>query len=89
MKKINFGELLSNLKKRWKLILGLVIVVGLIVVFYARSKANGEVILTFTNPQRESITKMLEVSGHVNAKEKARLRFIAGGKVVYIGAKEG
>lgn len=88
MKNIALG-LLKKLKKKWKLVLGIVIILALILGFSIRSKANNEIKLSFTNPNVETITKTLEASGHVNAKEKARLRFAAGGKVVYLGAQEG
>lgn len=45
--------------------------------------------LTFAHPHYQDLTKVLEVSGVVDAKQKANLRFAAGGKVVYLGAKEG
>jgi len=76
-------------KNRWKLIIifaVLVIFVGLIL--RNRSKANQEE-LVFEHPQVKSITKTLEVSGIVDAKERVRLRFLAGGKLTYLGAKEG
>ncbi len=45
--------------------------------------------LKFEQPQRTKITKALDVSGSIAAKQKARLRFLAGGKVMYIGAQQG
>lgn len=56
-------------------------------LIYARSQRQEQ--LTFVSPTRETLVKTLEVSGTVDAKEKASLRFLAGGKVVYLGAKEG
>ena len=89
MKK-KYNILVNNIKKKWKLVIGATIVVLLIIIFVTRSNAakNNDQ-LTFAHPARESITKTLEISGHIDAKEKARLRFIAGGKVVYLGAQEG
>ncbi|MFZ5376360.1 MAG: efflux RND transporter periplasmic adaptor subunit [Patescibacteria group bacterium] len=43
----------------------------------------------FEHPVRQDLTKYLEISGIIDAKEKASLRFAAGGKVVYLGAQEG
>lgn len=54
-----------------------------------QGKTKSQVKLTFVAPQREDITSSITISGRVDAKEKARLRFAAGGKVVYLGAKEG
>lgn len=74
-------------KKYWWLLAILLVVV----IIGARNIAasNSKPKLTFVQPIRKDITKTLEVSGLVDAKEKARLRFIAGGKVTRIGAKEG
>lgn len=65
----------------------LVTVLGGIWWFFGRQQNTTK--LTFEQPQRTKITKVLSVSGTVNAKQKARLRFLAGGKVVYIGAQQG
>lgn len=56
--------------------------------WYFQGKTDAEE-LTFEQPQRTKITKTLDVSGSIAAKQKARLRFLAGGKVVYIGAQQG
>lgn len=80
--------LLSAIKRRWKLTLLLLVVVGVGFFLYQRSRPTQEIIQT-TNPQMEDITKTLEVTGVVDAKEKANLRFAVGGKIVYLGAKEG
>lgn len=45
--------------------------------------------LTFQKPEIRTLRKKLEVSGMVDAKEKANLRFAGGGKVTYLGAQEG
>lgn len=54
-----------------------------------RARQPKPVVLKFEKPSVGTITKTLEVSGFVDAKEKARLRFLAGGKLTYLGAKEG
>ncbi len=77
------------LKNYWKLLLVVVVLVGGGLLWYTRSQATKETPLAFTTPVRQDIIKTLEVSGIVEAKKKARLRFLAGGKVVYIGATEG
>lgn len=73
--------------KRWWVIGGLVILLIVGQRIYARSQNQGQLI--FVSPTRETLVKTLEVSGTVDAKEKASMRFLAGGKVVYLGAKEG
>lgn len=56
--------------------------------YYRRVNANKEV-LTFIKPERGTLTKTLEVTGSVTAKEYATLRFSGGGKLTFLGAKEG
>lgn len=87
--KIRLTSLLNLLKKRWKLVLTICVIALLGIFFTIRSRAANQVTLTFEQPIRQSITKTLDVSGHIDAKEKVRMRFIAGGKLTYIGAKEG
>lgn len=81
-------SLISLLKKKWKLVLVVLIVLG-IVLLVVNSKNKNKVVLVFEKPITQSITKTLDVSGHVDAKEKVRLRFPAGGKLTYVGAEEG
>ncbi len=84
------------MKSRIKTFLGkkLWLIVGLIILLVVggliwRSRQPKDEELVFASPTRGEITKTLEVSGVVDAKEKARLRFLAGGKLTYLGAKEG
>ena len=87
--KLKLKSLITTIKKRWKLSLGIVLIIALGIFFTVRSKASSVVELKFAHPITQNITKTLDVSGHIDAKEKVRLRFIAGGKLTYIGAKEG
>ncbi len=77
------------LKNYWKLIIVVLLVISGGFLWYSKSQSTKEAPLTFTTPVRQDIIKTLEVSGIVDAKKKARLRFLAGGKVVYLGATEG
>ena len=45
--------------------------------------------LRFEKPTRQTIERTITASGIVRAEQIARLRFLAGGKVVSLGAKEG
>lgn len=45
--------------------------------------------LVFTNPIIESIEETVEISGNVTARNQAKLKFLAGGKLTYLGVKEG
>ncbi len=87
--KLKLKSLITTIKKRWKLSLGIVLIIVLGIFFTVRSKASSVVELKFAHPITQNIIKTLDVSGHIDAKEKVRLRFIAGGKLTYIGAKEG
>ena len=82
-------SLISIAKKRWKLLTFFLLLIAAVIFFIKRSQAANQVVLKFENPVRQTITKTLEVSGHIDAKEKVRMRFIAGGKLTYVGAKEG
>lgn len=65
----------------------LVLVVG--GVIYARFGIKKSIVPVYTHPEYRTLEKVFEVSGSVDAREKASLRFLAGGKLVYLGAKEG
>ncbi|MFH2118234.1 MAG: efflux RND transporter periplasmic adaptor subunit [Candidatus Paceibacterota bacterium] len=85
----SFLNKLKNLwqTKRWLIISILIIL--LVAGRFVFVKSQNQEKLTFVSPTRENLIKTLEVSGLVDAKEKASLRFLAGGKVIYLGAKEG
>lgn len=87
MKKITDG-ILAFIKKRYKLLL---IILGVFFIGFMilQNKAKKQIKLTFVSPTREDIVSSITISGRIDAKEKARLRFITGGKLVYLGAKEG
>jgi macrolide-specific efflux system membrane fusion protein len=87
--KPTFTTIINAIKKRWILYLGIAILIAVSLFFYIRSINANKVELIFENPVTQSIVKTLDVSGHVDAKEKVRLRFLAGGKLTYIGALEG
>lgn len=75
------------MKKR--LLIGIILITLIILgILFARSR-NEEEPLTFISPIRQEIIETLEISGTVDALQKARLRFIAGGKITYLSAQEG
>jgi len=88
MKLPNFSPVLKfiSAKKWWLVILVLVALGGF---FYVKQQNAKKVVLQFGQPIRQDITQTLQASGVVDAKDKALLRFTAGGKLVYLGAKEG
>lgn len=84
-----FSIFFVSIRRNWlKLLIALVILLGL-AGFIFQKKTSQKADLTFINPEVKTLTKTLDVSGVVDAKEKARLRFAVGGKVIYLGAKEG
>lgn len=87
MKKI-FSKILEFLKKKWKLLLVVLIVIAVVFTFLQNRNKN-QVQLTFINPIRKDLVSSITISGRVDAKERAQLRFVAGGKLVYLGAKQG
>jgi multidrug efflux pump subunit AcrA (membrane-fusion protein) len=83
-----FSNILAFLKKRWKLLL--IVLIAVAVIFgFLQNRGKNQVVLNFVNPIRKDLVSSITISGRVDAKEKAQLRFVAGGKVVYLGAKQG
>ena len=76
-------------KNHWKLISFLVIILLLVSFWQINATQKNKPKLIFAHPKYQNIVKKLEVSGVIDAKQKARLRFATGGKIVYLGAKEG
>lgn len=76
-------------RRHWKLSLFLLLVIlGIGYVVYKQTHKPPPQ-LEFVQVTQGDLTKTLNVSGVVDAKQKASLRYAAGGKVVYVGAKEG
>lgn len=83
------SRLIRFIRRRWLLLALLLIVLGGI-GWYVRSRSQAQKQeVTYVSPQYRDLTQTLEVSGVVDADEKANMRFALGGKVVYLGAKEG
>jgi RND family efflux transporter MFP subunit len=77
------------LKRRWKLLLILALIIAGGWWWMNRRAQQNAPQLTFVKPTTQDLEKVVEVSGILDAHEKASLRFAAGGKIVYLGAKEG
>mgnify|MGYP006266386033 CR=1 FL=1 len=76
-------------KQNWLLLTVLVVLaLGGGFWWYSQAKAQDKQLI-FIQPRREGITKTLDISGVVDAREKARLRFAAGGKLVRVNVKKG
>ena len=81
------SKIFEFIKKRWYLVLAAVVVIFIILNAFIFNKDEEK--LTFINPEVMDLTKSLEVSGIVDAKQKVRLSFIAGSKVTYVAVEEG
>jgi RND family efflux transporter MFP subunit len=77
------------IKQHWKLTIFLLVLIGGGFWYWRSQQAKAVEVLEFKKVERGSIKKSVNVSGLVEAKQKALLRFAAGGKVVFLGAKEG
>lgn len=74
-------------RRRWIFVVaGLALLAGIAIWFFSRPKPSNE---TLTHAEYRDLKAVLEFSGVVDAKEHVSLRFASGGKVVFVGAKEG
>lgn len=77
------------IRRRWKLMLVLLIIAGLIGAWQWQQYQKKQPVLSFTKPETKELVKTLQVSGLVDAEQKANLRFAAGGKLVSLPVQEG
>jgi RND family efflux transporter MFP subunit len=76
-------------KKNWKLLVIIAVVVFLGIVILWNRQKNQETQFLEHQVEKQDITQSLVLSGTLDAKERVYLNFLAGGKLVYLGAKEG
>lgn len=79
----------KKIKKNWKILVAVLIILIIGGAWFFNNQQQTKEEITTANPEIKTLEKTLEISGVIDAKEKARLRFLAGGKVVFLGAKEG
>jgi RND family efflux transporter MFP subunit len=84
-----FNTIINFIKNKYKLLLAILIITGIGGYFFWQQAQADQQELVFKNPQTRNLIKSLDVSGIVDAQRKAQLRFIAGGKITYLGAKRG
>jgi len=77
------------IKKHWKLSLLIVLILVGVGFWQYKKKQAAVVQLKFETVQRTHLTEELSVSGVVDAKDRAVLRYAGGGKLTYLGAQEG
>lgn len=81
---------MNFLRKHWKVFAAVTFVIlGAGLFLFNRVWSSKSKVQEFERPQYLDIKQSIEVSGSIDAKEKATLRFLAGGKLTYVGAKEG
>src|SRR3989344_6085727 len=82
--------MIKFLKKRYKLIISLAVIAGLVIFFTNRSsvqrKNENEVTAKVKSGKLEEI---LTISGAIDAEEKITLRFQTSGRLAWVGVKEG
>lgn len=83
------SKIFAFLKKRWKLLLLLLIIFVVVILAVMNGQAKKQAQFIEVAVERQDLQKNLEVSGILDAKEHVYMSFIAGGKLVYLGAKEG
>lgn len=74
--------------KKWLLIIVGVIIIGVLFFSFKKSQATTK-LQTFVHPERKSLSQTISINGVIDSSEKARIFFSTGGKVTFIGAKEG
>ena len=80
--------MISFLKKRWYLVLIIIVVISFIFYKNNTSKAIKNKIDSY-KIKREDLKEVLTLSGEINAEEKVSLKFQTSGKLAWIGVKEG
>lgn len=75
-------------KKLW-IVVGAVILLAVSGFWFVRSRSASQKEVTVIRSEKKDLVKVLETSGRVDAHERVLMRFGLGGKVVYLGAREG
>lgn len=81
-------QLKKILSNKWLWLIALLVLAGSGYAYYRQQEANK---LTFTtiSPEYRIISQTVEISGVIDAKEKASLSFPTAGKLTWVGVKEG
>lgn len=73
------------LKKRWKAILAIFIIIAIVVYIFNRNNSTTK----SDSIKKGKISEELTLSGEINALNYAKLSFEGSGKIIYVGVKEG
>jgi len=77
------------ISKKWKLILVILILGGVGWAWYANQNKPAEEDYVVQQPRKGDLIKTINISGHIDAEEKVRMRYLSGGKIIYLGVQEG
>jgi len=82
---------MNSLKKKisYKWIVVLILIVGVSFFVYRRFNTSEKTILATYTVKRDDLQEILGVTGEVDASEKASLHFQTGGRLSWVGVKEG
>ena len=83
------SKIIKFIKKRWKLLAIILVLVGGFIFLRLRKNQAKRAEFSEYQVQRQELVKTLDVSGVLDAREHVNMSFAAGGKLVYLGAKEG
>ncbi len=81
--------MINFLKKRWHLVLGVMIVLAVIFSRNQSTSVNKEKKPSTYKVKKETLKETLTLSGEIDAEEKAVLKFQTSGRLAWVGVKEG
>jgi HlyD family secretion protein len=77
------------LLRRKKIFFGVLILLGIGILLFTRSRQNAAKVAEYATAERTTIEETIEVPGQVDAGVKASLKFLGGGKLVSLPLEEG
>ncbi len=83
------GNVFGWIRRHWKLSLFIIVIIAGIGIWQYQKAKSAVPQLKFAKAEKTQLTETLSVSGVIDAKESANLRFATGGKLTYLGAQEG
>ena len=80
---------MNFLKKRWYIVLGVIIVLAIIFIRNQSTPVNKEKKPETYKIKKETLKETLSLSGEIDAEEKVSLKFQTSGRLAWVGVKEG
>ncbi len=81
--------MINFFKKRWYIVLGVIIVLAIIFILNQSTPVNKEKKPETYKIKKETLKETLSLSGEIDAEEKAVLKFQTSGRLAWVGVKEG